>query len=292
MATRMVIQGRTLSAEYLGLIRALLAEHPSWNRTRLSKHLCVEWDWRNAKGRLKDMACRTLLLKLHRAGHIVLPPPRKSANNQLRHRSVGQVSHRTAIIECTIQHCMPVRVDVAQGGQARALFETLLSKYHYRGYRGIVGENMSYLVSDGQGQPLACVLFGSAAWNVAARDRFIGWTEAARRRGLHLITNNMRFLILPWVRVPHLASHVLSRVARRVSRDWVDKYGHPIHLLETFVERARFRGVCYRAANWIHVGTTTGRTRNDPDHSIRVGLKDVYLYPLTKRFREALCRDA
>ena len=132
----------------------------------------------------------------------------------------------------------------------------------------------------------------SAAWNVAARDRFIGWTEAARRRGLHLITNNMRFLILPWVRVPHLASHVLSRVARRVSRDWVDKYGHPIHLLETFVERARFRGVCYRAANWIHVGTTTGRTRNDPDHSIRVGLKDVYLYPLTKRFREALCRDA
>ena len=288
----MAIQGRLLSADDLRLIRALITDHPSWNRTRLSKHLCVEWDWRNAKGHLRDMACRTLLLKLHRAGHIALPPPRKSANNHRRHRSIPYVSHQTAPIESTLQPRMPVRVEIAQAGQARALFESLLSEYHYLGYRGIVGENMSYLVSDGQGQPLACVLLGSAAWKVAARDTFIGWTEATRRRGLHRITNNMRFLILPWVRVPHLASHVLSRVARRVSRDWVQKYGHAIHLLETFVERDRFRGVCYQAANWIHVGTTAGRTRNDPDRSIRAPVKDVYLYALTKRFREALCRDA
>lgn len=288
----MVIQGRSLSADDLGLIRALIAHHPSWNRTRLSKHLCVEWDWRNAKGRLKDMACRSLLLKLHGTGHIILPPPRKSANNHLRNRSILHVAHHTAPIESTLSERMPIGIGLAQQGKDRALFESLVSDYHYLGYRGIVGENMRYLVADAQERPLGCVLFGSAAWKVAARDTFIGWTESARRQGLHRITNNMRFLILPWVRVPHLASHVLSRVARRVSRDWVEKYGHPIHLLETFVERDRFRGVCYQAANWIHVGATTGRTRNDPDGSIRVAIKNVYLYALTKRFREALCRDA
>jgi len=288
----MTIQGRSVSANDLRLIRTLLADHPAWNRTRLSKHLCELWDWRNAKGRLKDMACRTLLLKLHRAGHIVLPPPQHSANNDRRRASVRHAPHQTEPIESTLQQRMPVHVEVAQQGQTRALFESLLSQYHYLGYRGIVGENMKYLVSDRQGAPLGCVLFGSAAWKVAARDAFIGWTAAARGRGLQGITNNMRFLILPWVRVPHLASHVLSRVARRVSRDWVEKYGHPIHLLETFVERDRFRGVCYQAANWIHVGSTTGRTRNDPDRSIRAPVKDVYLYALTRRFREALCRDA
>lgn len=288
----MVIQGRGISAEDLQFIRALIADHPSWNRTRLSKHLCLQWHWRNAAGRLKDMACRSLLLRLHQAGHIALPAPCKSANNHLRNQSVREVAHETAPIESTLQARGPLRVDVAQADPARALFECLLSQYHYRGYHGIVGENMKYLVSDAQGQPLACVLFGSAAWKVAARDRFIGWTPAARRRGLQGITNNMRFLILPWVRVPHLASHVLSRVARRVSRDWVNKYGHAIHLLETFVERERFRGVCYQAANWVHVGATTGRTRNDPDRAIRAGVKDVYVYALTSRFREALCHDA
>ena len=180
-----------LPGDDLRLIRALIAEHASWNRTRLSKHLCELWNWRNAEGRWKDMACRSLLLKLHRAGHIALPPPQKSANNHLRNHSIRHVSHRTAPIESTLQQRMPVRVEVAHAGQARALFESLLSEYHYLGYQGIVGENMSYLVSDRQGQRLACVLFGSAAWTVAARDAFIGWTEPARRRGLHRITNNM-----------------------------------------------------------------------------------------------------
>ena len=288
----MVIQGRSLGRDELRLIRTLIADHPSWNRTRLSRHLCELWGWRNAKGRLKDMACRTLLLKLHRAGHLVLPPPRHSGNNPQRQASVRHVPHRTEPIESTLQQRMPVRVELAQTGPTGALFEAVLSEYHYLGYRGIVGENMRYLVSDRQGQPLGCVLFGAAAWKVAARDAFIGWTPAARRRGLPGITNNMRFLIMPWVRVPHLASHVLSRVARRVSRDWVEKYGHPIHLLETFVERGRFRGVCYQAANWVCVGSTAGRTRNDPDRSIQTAVKDVYLYPLRKRFRKALCHDA
>ena len=288
----MVIQGRSLGMDELRLIRTLLADHPSWNRTCLSKRLCESWNWRNAKGCLKDMACRSLLLKLHRAGHIALPPARHSGNNHRRHASVRHVPHRTEPIESTLQERMPLRVDIAQAGSGQALFESLLSQYHYLGYRGIVGENMRYLVSDRQSRPLGCVLFGSAAWKVAARDGFIGWEASTRRRGLHRITNNMRFLILPWVRVPHLASHVLGRVARRVSRDWVEKYGHAIHLLETFVERDRFRGVCYQAANWVHVGATTGRTRNDADRSIRAAVKDVYLYPLTKRFREALCRDA
>jgi len=284
----MTIQGRSLSADDLRLIRGHLADHPGWNRTRLSKHLCELWNWRNAKGQLKDMACRTLLLKLHRAGHIVLPPPRKSANNHLRNRSIHHVSHRTAAIESTLRERMPIGIARAQQGKDRALFESLVSDYHNLGYRGIVGENMKYLVFDAQGRPLGCVLFGSAAWKVAARDAFIGWDAQQRKTNMHLVTNNRRFLILPWVTVPHLASHVLAQVAKRISRNWMRKYGHPILLLETFVERDRFKGTCCKAANWTCVGHTKGRTRNDRKHSISAPVKDIYLYPLSKNFRQEL----
>lgn len=159
----------------------------------------------------------------------------------------------------------------------------------YLGYRGAVGENIKYLIRDAHGRPLACLLFGSAAWKTAPRDAFIGWNYRSREGNLRYLTNNMRFLILPWVRVPHLASHILSRIARRIRQDWEEKYGHPIYVLETFVDRSLFRGVCYRSANWILTGQTKGRTRNDRNHAIHAPIKDVYVYPLIKDFRRRLC---
>jgi hypothetical protein len=170
-----------------------------------------------------------------------------------------------------------------------ARFNAYLARYHYLPYRSTVGENLGYLVEDCQGRDLACVLFGAAAWKTQPRDVFIGWTAAQRQAQLHQVANNSRFLILPWVRVPELASHILGRVARRVARDWQAYYGHRVVLLETFVERDRFRGSCYRAANWIGVGQTQGRTRQDRQHVLQAPVKDVWVYPLQANFRKELC---
>jgi hypothetical protein len=185
---------------------------------------------------------------------------------------------------------MPLQISsVVPGSHDVRLFSCLLSRYHYLGLKNTVGENMKYLVRDRADRPLACLLYGSAAWKTASRDAFIGWAPPIREKNLGYVTNNTRFLILPWVQVPHLASHVLSHVSRRVSDDWEAKYGHPIYLLETFVDRTRFAGTCYRAANWILIGQTKGRTRNDRTRSIEVPVKDIYVYPLRKHFRTALC---
>lgn len=288
----MVIQGRSVTSEDLQLIRRLIEENPSWRRTRLSMELCQRWDWRARNGQYKDMACRTFLLKLHRQGQITLPPPLTSINNAvpIGRDSVQDVPHQKIPIASELQALTPIHIMPVQDAEQKALFKTFLARYHYLGYAGSVGENMKYLVIDRRANPVACLLFGSAAWKVAPRDIFIGWDAQARQRHLHLLTNNMRFLILPWVRVPHLAGHILGRLAKRISADWERKYAHPIYLLETFVERERFRGVCYKAANWRHVGQTTGRTRNDRDRLIRRPIKDVYLYPLTKDFRQALSK--
>jgi hypothetical protein len=178
---------------------------------------------------------------------------------------------------------------VSPGSEAHPLFNYLLSSYHYLGHNTTVGENMKYLVQDRYGRPLACFLWGSAAWKTAPRDDFIGWDHRSRERNLNYTTNNTRFLILPWVRVPHLASHILSQVSKRICSDWMSKYSHPIYLLETFVDCCRFRGICYQAANWILLGRTEGRTRNDRGHTIHVSHKDVYVYPLLKGFRRKLC---
>jgi hypothetical protein len=178
---------------------------------------------------------------------------------------------------------------VAPDSAELRLFNGLLAHYHYLGHRNTVGENLRYLVRDRHGQPLACVLFGSAAWKCAARDRFLGWDAAQRQRNLQRLTNNTRFLVLPWVEVPHLASHVLGIIARRIRADWQAKYGHPVHALETFVDCSRFKGTCYRAANWRRLGQTQGRTRNDRGRRIRVAVKDVYLYPLVADVRRELC---
>jgi len=290
MADGMVIQGRNLSDSDLDWMRNLMVTHPDWGRTRISVELCRQWGWHNQQGRPKDMAARTLLLKLERAGHFRLPRRRTNTSRGFHDRIVPMVAHATEPIRAKLRMLQPLVVSVVTPGtEALRLFNCLLHRYHYLGHRNTVGENLRYLVCDRLGRPVACALFGSAAWKCAARDAWIGWDRGTRERNLQGLTNNTRFLVLPWVMVPHLASHVLGLIARRIRADWQSKYGHPIHALETFVDRDRFRGTCYQAANWMRLGSTQGRTRNDRNHCIRASVKDVYLYPLSPDFRKELC---
>ena len=291
MINSLVIQGRPLSAADIALIRSLQLEHREWGRTRLSVELCRRWDWRNARGQMKDMAARTLLTKLERRGHIQLPKPLHQSSGRWRKPVAppAAIADHHAPIDGTLAELRPLRVSlVAVGSPDHRLFKTLLERHHYLGHRRTVGENLGYLFRDRHGREVGCALFGSAAWHCAARDAWLGWDRRSREAKLGLLTNNTRFLILPWVTVPQLASHLLGCVARRLSADWQEKYGHPIVAVETFVERERFRGTCYRAANWVRVGATQGRTRNDRDRSIRAPVKDVYLLPLDKNFRREL----
>lgn len=277
----MVIQGREIGSPELALIRELLGTHPSWHRTRLSQELCALWQWHDAAGRAKDMACRTLLLKLDRRGLIELPPRIRSSHNASRGQAVPDIPHGCEPIAAPLGDLRPIRLIEVRGDRDREdLFRCLLNRYHYLGYRRDVGENLKYLAVDREDRPLACLLFGAAAWASEARDRFIGWDRPTRERHLSLLTNNTRFLILPWVAVRHLASHLLSRVLQRLNADWQARYAHPVALVETFVDRSRFRGTCYRAANWTHVGSTKGRSRNDRFTTLQVPVKDVYVYVL------------
>ncbi|HDZ26167.1 MAG TPA: DUF4338 domain-containing protein [Candidatus Aminicenantes bacterium] len=288
MQKQMVIQGRHISIIDIKVIRKLIKKNPSWKRTRVSKELCKKWNWYTPYGQMKDMACRTLLLKLERSGHITLPPSQNPKINSYRNKQVQYALHSSDPIQTELKTLMPVHLEVVSEKQHLGLFKTFISLYHYLGYSGTVGENIKYMAFDRRGNPLGCFLFGSAAWKVEPRDSFIGWDAKTRERNLPFITNNMRFLLLPWVRVKHLASHLLGKVARRISDDWIEKYKHPIHLLETFIEQSRFTGISYKAANWIFVGQTKGRTRNDRHTSIHVPIKGIYLYPLSKTYREEL----
>jgi hypothetical protein len=288
--TKQVIQGRRVGPEDIGLMRHWLATEPAWNRTRLSRELCQRWGWRNGAGRLKDMACRTLLLKLERRGQIRLPTRQGSSPNARRNGQPLDLPCDRTPIEGALSDWQPLRIEtLAEGHPGQRLFRFLLQRHHYLGLRNSVGENLKYLARDRHGRPLACLLFGAAAWKARARDEWIGWDANQRRHGLPRVANNARFLVLPWVQVPHLASHLLGRVARRIDADWRVKYGHGIELLETFVERGRFRGTCYRAAGWVHVGATAGRSRNDRAQTLSVPVKDIYLRPLHEDFRRRLC---
>jgi len=203
----------------------------------------------------------------------------RSANNTYRYQSKQEKPNYQPIDE-KLSVIQPIQITQVKTQEQARLFRSLLSHFHYLGYRGPVGENLRYLVYDCEDRILGCLLFGAPAWRVACRDRYIGWDEADRTKGLSRIANNMRFLILPEVKVPHLASHLLGKISRRISQDWQDKYGHPLALLETYVENNRFRGTCYKAANWVKAGDTTGRTRNQRTGTLTVPIKSVWLYPL------------
>lgn len=289
-----IVQGRLIGAAEVGQIRQLLVSHPDWSRRRLSEELATVWNWRNGAGQLKDMAARTLLLKLDQRGWIELPPRRRVPFNRMRQKQVPEPGLATpqppvtgslaALLPLVVRECSH-----AEKTQ-RPVFDALLHGHHYLGHRSSVGENLQYLVCDVATRPLACVLFGAAAWHCAARDRYLGWESRVRAQNLQFIANNTRFLILPWVEVPNLASYVLGRIAHRISGDWQAKYGHALYLLETFVQSERFASTAYRAANWVWVGQTKGRTRQDqPDGTwYQTFIKDIYLYPLHRGFRQRL----
>lgn len=272
------------------LIQKLISTNPTWSRTRLSLELCQIWDWRYPDGHPKEISCRDLLRQLAGKNLITLPPRRQQPVFILGYKKqIQPMLHDTNEISGDIRDLLPVRIEIVQEDAFQGLeFKSLIEQYHYLGFDRTVGENLKYVVYSRQGKLLACLLFGSAAWSCAPRDQFIGWKAASRRNNLIYTTNNTRFLILPWIKVPHLASHILGLIVRQISADWQKKYGHPLYLLETFVEKERFKGTCYKAANWIQVGETTGRSRNDRYTNLQVPIKEIYLYPLYRHFREAL----
>jgi hypothetical protein len=287
METELVCQGREVSGQDLVWLRQWIGDHSQWSRKRLSRELCLEWDWRNGRGRIKDFAARAFLEKLAARGLVVLPALQLQRSHP-RPKADGLVpiDWPTDRICEPLRKLAPLQWILALAGTPEAKrFDAYLGRYHYLGLR-VVGQNMKYLVRDKGGRDLGCLLFGAAAWQAGARDQFVGWDQRQRAAALHHLTNNTRYLILPWVRVSGLASHLLSQVVRRLSQDWQTKYGHPIYLLESFVERGRFAGTCYRAANWQCVGQTRGRGRQgihskEPCEPV----KDVYLYPLNRHFR-------
>lgn len=281
-------RGRSITTSDVEFITDLLAQHPGDSRWALSKKLCEAWGWVQANGTPRDMVCRSMMLELHRAGHIELPAVRRTPSNPLARRKkpeaveVDQTPLRTSLAELG-----PLRIDQVRRTDVESLVNGLIETHHYLGYTQPVGEQLKFLVQ-AQNRPIACFTWSSAPRHLAPRDRFIGWSADARRRNIRFVAYNSRFLIMPWVEVPHLASHLLGRMCRMLPAEWEQVYGHPVHLAETFVYPERFRGTCYRAANWIFMGRTTGRGKASNSHQPNRPLKDVWGYPLTRRFRRLL----
>jgi Domain of unknown function (DUF4338) len=281
-------RGWDIQAEQIAFIQQLIAAHPTASRRELSRKLCEAWQWRQANGAPRDMVCRGLLLMLHRAGEIELPPVRYTPPNPLARRSrPPAMLIDTAPIQGSLSELQLIEFQQVRRTADEPLFNSLMESHHYLGYEQPVGEHLKYLVW-AQARPIACLAWSSAPRHLGSRDRFIGWSGEARRRNIRFIAYNTRFLILPWIEVPHLASYILSRVARRLSQDWESLYEHPIYFLETFVDPQRFRGTCYRAANWMLLGRTTGRGKDDQTGRPNRPIKEVLGYPLTRRFRELL----
>ena len=284
-------RGRTIDAEDVAFIRELIARHPDLSRRKLSVKLCEAWQWRQANGALRDMVCRGLLLMLHRAGAIELPAVRQISLNPFveRERPPAMLVDQTPITG-SFQQLPPIEIEPVRRTAHEAVFNSLIEHHHYLGYEQPVGEHLKYLAwSDGR--PIACLAWSSAPRHLGSRDRYIGWSAAARRANIRFIAYNTRFLILPWVRVPHLASHLLGRVTARLRRDWERMYSHPVYFAETFIDPGRFRGTCYRAANWKLLGVTTGRGKNDLRHRPNRPIKEVFGYALDPGFRQLLSQS-
>jgi len=281
-------RGREVTDAEVVFIRDLIAAHPTLSRRRLSQELCRAWNWVQPNGQLRDMVCRGLMLALHRAGQIALPDRQQASRNPLVERSKPTaVEIDCRPIDTSLASLGPLRLEQVRRTPAESLFNSLIEQHHYLGYTQPVGEHLKYLIF-AEERLLACLAWSSAPRHLGPRDRFLGWSAEERRRNLHLIATNVRFLVLPWVKVPHLASHILGRMARQLSDDWERVYGHPLYFLETFVDPDRFRGTCYRAANWIVLGRTTGRGKNDQTHRPNRSLKEVLGYPLQRHFRHLL----
>jgi hypothetical protein len=282
-------RGRDITSADVEFIRQLIANHPRLTRRALSMKLCEAWKWFQPNGTPRDMVARGLLLHLHRSGLIELPVQKRlPPNNVVRHdRPQASLLLAWPTLEGPLARIRPVEIRQVRRTGEEGLFNSFIQTHHYLGYTRPVGEHLKYLVW-AQGVPIACLAWSSAPRHIGCRDRFIGWSAETRTRNVHLVAYNTRYLILPWARMPHLASHVLAQVARQISADWTRLYGHPIWFLETFVDPERFRGTCYRAANWIRLGITTGRGKDDQTHKPNRSTKEVLGYPLVPDFRKRL----
>ena len=273
---------RVITDADLVFIRQLIAQNPQCSR------LCQAWNWVQPNGALRDMVCRGLMLMLHRQGLIELPPVRQVSRNFLVQRKTPEGANvDQAPLNMSFAELGPLQVRQVRRTPEEALFNSLLQEHHYLGYSQPVGEHLKYLVF-ARGRPIACVAWSSSPRHLGSRDRFIGWSAQARLKNIALLAYNTRFLILPWVTVPHLASHILGRMARTLSADWQQLYAHPIYFVETFIDPQRFAGTCYRAANWKLMGQTTGRGKDDQAHKANRSIKEVLGYPLVKDFRQRL----
>jgi hypothetical protein len=292
MEAKISYRGRAVTDVDLVFINQLIADNPESSRRDLSRKLCEAWNWRQANGALRDMVCRGLMLQLHRAGHIELPPVRWVNPNPLARRGTERRKPIPALVDSTplcnsLTAIRPLEFRQVRHTWEEPLFNSLLDRFHYLGYAQPVGEHLKYLVY-AVGRPIACLAWSSAPRHLGPRDRFIGWSAEARRKNIRFLAYNTRFLILPFVEVEHLASHILGSMARMLSGDWNQIYGHPVHYLETFVDPERFRGTCYRAANWKVLGRTTGRGKDDQTKKPNRSIKEVLGYPLTQDFRQRL----
>ncbi len=282
-------QGRVATNADIAFINKLIAENPNDSRLALSKKLCEAWDWVQQNGALRDMVCRGFMLQLHRAGYIKLPPRKCTPNNPLLNRKKpSKIKVDQTPISTVLSKIQPLEFRQVRRTPSEKLFNTLIDQYHYLGYCHPVGEHLKYIVF-AQQSPIACLSWSSAPRHIGCRDRFIGWSKDIRQKNLELIAYNSRFLLLPWVKIPHLASHILGKMVRVLAVDWEKVYHHSIYFLETFVDTEHFKGTCYKAVNWIYLGDTTGRGKNDKTHKANRSIKAVWGYPLSKNFRDHLC---
>jgi Domain of unknown function (DUF4338) len=289
METVMRYRGKAVTDEEVVFIREFITQNSADSRWMLSRKLCQAWGWVQQNGALRDMVCRGLMLQLSRAGQIELPPIRVRIVNPLVYRKKpSRVEIDQTLIEGKLSDLGPLEFRQVRRTEEETLFNSLIEEHHYLGYCQPVGEQLKYIVF-AKGRPIACLAWSSAPRHIGSRDRFIGWTKQVREKSLSLIACNTRFLILPWVRVSCLASHILGKMVKILPKDWERFYHHPLYYLETFIDRERFHGTCYRAANWLYIGRTTGRGKNDQTGRANRSLKDVLGYPLSKAFRDQLC---
>jgi hypothetical protein len=281
-------RGRMIRESDLPLIRGLIEENPTASRRELSRRLCEAWNWIQPNGAWCDMVCRSAMLALERAGYIALPPVKWRPLNPLAARTKPKrLDLDMTPIGSPLKEVQPLEFRLVRRTPEEPLFNALIEHHHYLGYTQPVGEQLKYIVFAAN-RPVACLAWSSSARHLGPRDRFIGWSREARRRNIRFIAYNSRFVVLPWVQVKHLASHILGQMAQRVASDWERMYAHPIYLLESFVDPERFRGTCYRAANWIVVGQTTGRGKDSRTWKPNRSIKQILVLPLHRRFRQLL----
>ena len=282
-------RGRAIRSGDVAFVRELVAGTPGVSRRTLSLKICEAWSWAQANGAPCDALCRGLMLKLHRAGHVELPPPRRVYKQLRRHAVVPHVDVPAIPLTTRFADLGPIDIRQVRRTPEEAFVKSAVQQHHYLGYTHPVGEHLKYLVS-ARGQPIACFCWSSAPRHLGPRDRYIGWSKEQRRANIRFVAYQSRFLVLPWVNVPHLASHLLGAISRRLSEDWQRIYAHPIYFTETFVDPTRFRGTCYHAANWTYLGMTTGRGKDDQTKTPNRPLKQLLGYPLVKDFRRRLCQ--